>query len=122
VAALEKVRQPFDDNAMAQAAGLAALHDEAHVQKTRQNNSDGLKLFEAALREMGVEYVPSSANFILLRVGEGRRVASEMQALGVIIRPVDNYGLPEWVRISIGTPRENQRCLKALKKILRKKA
>jgi histidinol-phosphate aminotransferase len=122
VAALEKVRQPFNVNSMAQAAGLAALDDEAHVQKTRQNNSDGLKMFEAALREMGVEYVPSSANFILLRVGEGSRVTNEMQALGVIIRPVDNYGLQEWVRISIGTPRENQRCLKALKKILGKKA
>jgi histidinol-phosphate aminotransferase len=121
VAALEKVRQPFNVNSMAQAAGLAALDDEAHVQKTRQNNSDGLKMFEAALREMGVEYVPSSANFVLLRVGEGSRVAREMQALGVIIRPVDNYGLPEWVRISIGTPRENRRCLKALKKILRKR-
>jgi histidinol-phosphate aminotransferase len=122
VAALEKVRQPFNVNSMAQAAGLAALDDGAHVQKTRQNNFEGLKMFEAALREMGVEYVPSLANFILLRVGEGRRVTGEMQALGVIIRPVDNYGLPEWVRISIGTPRENQRCLKALKKILRKKA
>jgi histidinol-phosphate aminotransferase len=121
VAALEKVRQPFNVNSMAQAAGLAALDDEAHVNKTRQNNSEGLKFFEAALREMGVEYVPSSANFILLRVGEGRRVAGEMQAQGVIVRPVDNYGLPEWVRISIGTPRENQRCLKALKKTLNKK-
>jgi histidinol-phosphate aminotransferase len=122
VAALEKVRQPFNVNSLAQAAGLAALDDEAHVQKTRQNNSDGLKMLEAALREMKVEYVPSAANFVLLRVGEGRRVATEMQALGVIIRPVDNYGLPEWVRISIGTPRENQRCLKALKKVLKKKA
>jgi histidinol-phosphate aminotransferase len=121
VAALEKVRQPFNVNSLAQAGGLAALDDEAHVQKTRQNNSEGLKTFESALREMGVEYVPSSANFVLLRVGEGRRVAGEMQARGVIVRPVDNYDLPEWVRISIGAPRENQRCLKALKKILSKK-
>ena len=122
VAALEKVRQPFNVNSLAQAGGLAALDDEAHVQKTRQNNAEGLKVFQDALREMGVEYMPSSANFILLRVGEGRRVAAEMQALGVIVRPVDNYGLPEWVRISIGTPRENHRCLKGLKKILSKKA
>jgi histidinol-phosphate aminotransferase len=122
IAALEKVRQPFNVNSMAQAAGLAALDDEEHIQKTRQNNSDGLKMLESALREMGVEYVPSSANFVLLRVGVGRRVASEMQALGVIIRPVDNYDLPEWVRISIGTERENRRCLKALKKVLKKRA
>ena len=70
---------------------------------------------------MGVEFVPSSANFILLRVGEGRRIFTELQAQGIIVRPVENYGLPEWLRISIGTPPENRRCLKALRKALRKK-
>jgi histidinol-phosphate aminotransferase len=121
MAALEKIRQPFNVNSMAQAAGLAALDDEAHLQKTRQNNFQGLKIFEEALRAMGVEYVPSSANFILLRVGDGRRVFSELQAAGIIVRPMEIYGLPEWLRISIGLPRENQRCLKALQKILRKR-
>jgi histidinol-phosphate aminotransferase len=121
IAALEKIRQPFNVNSMAQAAGLAALDDEAHLRKTRQNNFAGMKMFEKALHEMGVQFVPSSANFILLRAGEGRRVVSELQSRGVIVRPMDNYGLPEWIRISIGTPRENRRCLKALKKILRKK-
>ena len=100
---------------------IAALDDEAHVQKTRQNNSEGRQFLEDALREMGVEFVPSSANFVLLRVGEARRVFSELQARGIIVRPVENYGLPEWLRISIGAPRENRRCLKALQKILRKK-
>jgi len=122
IAALEKIRQPFNVNSLAQAAGLAALDDEAHVQKTRQNNAAGLKFFQDALREMGVEFVPSSANFILLRVGDARRVYSELQARGIIVRPVENYGLPEWLRISIGTPRENRRCLRALQKILCKKA
>jgi histidinol-phosphate aminotransferase len=121
MAALEKIRQPFNVNSMAQAAGLAALDDEAHVQKTRQNNLQGRQFFEEALRQMGVEFVPSSANFILVRVGEARRVFGELQALGIIVRPMENYGLPEWLRISIGLPRENQRCLKALQKILRKK-
>jgi histidinol-phosphate aminotransferase len=121
MAALEKIRQPFNVNSMAQAAGLAALDDEAYMQKTRQNNFQGLKFFEEALRGMGVEYVPSSANFILLRVGDGRRVFSELQAAGIIVRPMEIYGLPEWLRISIGLPRENQRCLKALQKILRKR-
>ena len=121
IAALEKVRQPFNVNSLAQAAGLAALDDDAHTQKTRQNNAGGRKYLEDALREMGVEYVPSSANFILLRVGEARRVFTELQAAGIIVRPVENYGLPEWLRISIGTPRQNQRCLKALQEILRKK-
>ncbi len=121
IAALEKIRQPFNVNSMAQAAGLAALDDEAHVQKTRQNNAEGRRFLEDALRLMGVEFVPSSANFILLRVGDARRVFSELQAGGVIVRPVENYGLPEWLRISIGTPRENRRCLRALQTILRKK-
>ncbi|MGA2542164.1 MAG: histidinol-phosphate transaminase [Verrucomicrobiota bacterium] len=122
IAALEKIRQPFNVNSMAQAAGLAALDDEAHMQKTRQNNAEGLKFFENSLREMGVEFVPSSANFILVRVGDGRRVFSELQGRGIIVRPMEIYGLPEWLRISIGLPRQNQRCLKALQKILRKKS
>jgi len=122
IAALEKIRQPFNVNSMAQAAGLAALDDEAHMQKTRQNNAGGLKFFENSLREMGVEFVSSSANFILARVGDGRRVFSELQGRGIIVRPMEIYGLPEWLRISIGLPRQNQRCLKALQKILRKKS
>ena len=121
VAALEKIRQPFNVNSLAQAAGLAALDDEAHTQKTRQNNAEGLKFLEDALREMGVEFVPSSANFVLLRVGEARRVFTELQSQGIIVRPVENYGLPEWLRISIGTPPQNRRCLRALQRILRKK-
>jgi histidinol-phosphate aminotransferase len=120
MAALEKIRQPFNVNSLAQAGGLAALDDEAHTQKTRQNNAEGRKFLEDALREMGVEFVPSSANFILLRVGEARRIFTELQARGIIVRPVENYGLPEWLRISIGTPAQNRRCLKALQKILRK--
>jgi histidinol-phosphate aminotransferase len=120
IAALEKVRQPFNVNSLAQAGCLAALDDDAHTQKTRQNNADGLKFIEATLGKMGVEYVPSAANFVLFRVGEGRRVFSELQAAGVIVRPVENYGLPEWLRVSIGTPRENRRFVKALQKILPK--
>jgi len=91
------------------------------VQKTRQNNADGLKFFENAFREMALQFVPSSANFILVRVGDGRGIFTQLQALGVIVRPMDNYGLPEWVRISVGLPRENQRCLQSLRKILGRK-
>jgi histidinol-phosphate aminotransferase len=118
IAALEKIRQPFNVNSLAQAAGLAALDDEQHVRKTRQNNLAGLNLFAAAFREMGIEFVPSSANFILVKVGQGRSVFAALQARGIIVRPVDIYQLPQWIRISIGTPRENQRCLSALKAIL----
>ena len=120
IAELEKIRQPFNVNAIAQAGALAALDDTAHAAKTRKGNSRGLKFYARAFRKLGLEFVPSSANFILVRVGDGSRVFKEMQGLGVIVRPMGGYQLPEWVRISIGTPKENQRCLEALKTALAK--
>ena len=121
VAALEKIRQPFNINLLAQTAALAALDDDGHVRKTRQNNFAGLDFFNRAFRDLELEYVPSSANFILVRVGEGQKVFDVMQKQGVIVRPMGGYQLPEWIRISVGTPEENERCLGALKDALNKK-
>jgi histidinol-phosphate aminotransferase len=118
IAELEKIRQPFNINAIAQAGALAALDDTAHADKTRRINSRGLKLYAREFRKLGLEFLPSSANFILVRVGDGRRVFNELQKLGVIVRPMGGYQLPEWVRISVGTPTENQRCLEALKSVM----
>jgi histidinol-phosphate aminotransferase len=118
VAALEKVRQPFNANLLAQTAALAALDDDEHVQRTRQNNFSGLEFFARASRELKLEYVPSFANFILIRVGEGQKVFDAMQKLGVITRPMGGYQLPEWIRISVGTRAENERCLASLKSVL----
>jgi histidinol-phosphate aminotransferase len=120
IAEFEKIRQPFNINAVAQAGALAALDDTAHAEKTRRINSRGLKFYARAFRKLGLEFIPSSANFILVRVGEGQRVFNEMQRLGVIVRPMGGYQLPEWIRISIGTPKENKRCLEALKTALAK--
>jgi histidinol-phosphate aminotransferase len=120
IAELEKVRQPFNVNAIAQAGALAALDDIAHAEKTRRINSRGLKFYGRAFRKLGLPFIPSSANFVLVRVGDGQRVFKEMQGLGVIVRSMVGYQLPEWVRISIGTPKENQRCLEALKTALAK--
>jgi histidinol-phosphate aminotransferase len=117
-AALEKIRQPFNVNLLSQVAALAALDDEAHVRKTRENNFTGLEFFAKAFRELKLEYVPSAANFVLVRVGDGGKVFQAMQQLGVITRPMAGYQLPEWIRISIGTPQENARCLEAIKKSL----
>jgi histidinol-phosphate aminotransferase len=119
IAALEKIRQPFNINSLAQAAGLAALDDTAHVKKTRQNNARGRKFWESALSAMGVEFVPSSANFILARVGQGSEVFDALQRRGIITRPMGGYQLPEWIRISIGTPAENRRCARELRAIIR---
>ncbi len=118
IAELEKVRQPFNINAVAQAAALAALDDNAHAAKTKRINARGLKLYARAFRKLGLEFVPSFANFILVRVGDGQRVFNELQKLGVIVRPMASYQLPEWIRISVGTPKENQRCLEALKTVI----
>jgi histidinol-phosphate aminotransferase len=118
VFALEKVRQPFNINLLAQTAALAALDDDEHVRKTRSNNFGGLQFFEKAFRSLKLEFVPSSANFILVRVGDGKKIFDSMQKLGVITRPMGGYLLPEWIRISVGTPKENERSLEALKKSL----
>jgi histidinol-phosphate aminotransferase len=116
ISALEKIRQPFNVNLLSQTAALAALDDDEHVRKTRANNFGGLQFFAKAFRELKLEYIPSFANFILVRVGEGQKVFDAMQKQGVIVRPMGGYQLPEWIRISIGTPKENERCLGALKK------
>jgi histidinol-phosphate aminotransferase len=121
IAALEKIRQPFNINLLAQTAALAALDDAKHVRKTRQNNFAGLEFFERAFRDLKLEIVPSHANFILVRVGEGQKIFKAMQKQGVIVRPMGGYQLPEWIRISIGTPQENERCLGVLKTALGKK-
>jgi histidinol-phosphate aminotransferase len=115
ITALEKVRQPFNINSIAQAGALAALTDGEHITRTRQNNAAGLKWFERALTELKLEFIPSEANFVLVRVGDGQGVFDRMQKRGVIIRPMGGYDLPEWIRISIGTPEQNERCLNALK-------
>jgi histidinol-phosphate aminotransferase len=120
VSALEKVRQPFNINAPAQAGALAALDDTEHVARTRQNNRQGLRLFEESFRDLGLEFIPSEANFILVHVGDGQKVMTELQKLGIITRPMAGYQLPEWIRISVGTPAENARCIAALRSAVRR--
>jgi histidinol-phosphate aminotransferase len=119
ITVLEKIRQPFNINSIAQAGALAALDDADHMRRTRENNSTGLKLYEDTFKELGLEFVPSAGNFILVRVGEGQRIFEALQKLGVIVRPMSGYQLPEWIRISVGTPEENARCLKALETIVK---
>lgn len=120
IAALEKVRQPFNVNLIAQAAALAALDDTAHLTKAKANNTAGLEFFSQEFKRLGLEFVPSQTNFILVKVGDGMGVFQSMQKSGVIVRPVANYQLPEFIRITVGLPEENRRCLEALKKALKR--
>ena len=117
-ASMEKVRQPFNINSVAQEAAMAALDDIKHIKKTRKVNSKGISYFEKEFKRLNLEYVPTYANFILVKVNDGQRVFNEMQKLGVITRPMGGYSLPEWIRITVGTPDENERCIKALEKVL----
>ena len=100
---------------MAQAAALAAIDDTDHLEATRSNNAVGLEFFEQTLSELNIETVASHANFILANVGDGASTFQKLQERGVITRPMAGYQLPEWIRISIGTPAENERCLAALR-------
>lgn len=118
VATLERVRQPFNINALAQAAALAALEDVEHRESTKANNRAGLEFYRRELAALGLEVVPSAANFVLVRVGDGQRVFADLQKRGIIVRPMSGYGLPQFIRISIGTSAENARCLAALRELL----
>lgn len=115
---LNKVRQPFNVNAMAQAAALAALDDITHVVETYEMVEQGIRFFENELPKLGIETVPTGANFIFCKTGNGREVFHNLQRRKVIVRPMDPYGLPEYIRITIGSPEHNQKVLDALKEVL----
>jgi len=111
---LNRVRLPFNVSTIAQAAACAALADVAFVQRSYALNRDQLQRVSAALRAMDLTVVNSFANFVLVRVGPAARVYHELLLRGVIVRPVAGYGLPEWLRVSIGLPDENTRLLQVL--------
>lgn len=115
---LHKCRQPFNTNSIAQAGAIAGLGDDEHQQRTRDLNDEGLAFLQQSFSEMGLEYVPSFANFVLVKVGDGDAVFSAMLKKGVIIRAMRAYKLPEWVRISVGTMPQNRRCIDTLREAL----
>jgi histidinol-phosphate aminotransferase len=118
VEVLNRIRQPFNVNSLAQVAALAALDDDEHVERTRANNRDGLAYLRAACDRLKRPYVPSWANFLLIDVGDGARVYEALLRLGVIVRPMDVYGLPHHLRVTVGTPAENARFVECLEAVL----
>lgn len=115
---LEKPRQPFNVNRMAQIAACAALDDQDFVKRCRRIYKLGAERIMERCEKLGLEFEPPAANFILIKVGNGAEVFCELQKLGVIVRPMAGYQLPEWIRVSIGTEEENRRFLDALEKVL----
>lgn len=119
ISAMEKVRQPFNVNLLAQAAATAALRDKKFLQKTRKVVLTGKDYLYRELKNMGLAFVPSVANFVLIDVGrDGVSVFKSLLKRGVIIRDMKQYGLKNFIRVTIGTEKENIKFIKALKAVL----
>jgi len=115
---LNRVRHPFNVNAPALAAAEAALDDVEFLARSYALNSAGMAQLVAGLDEAGIETVPSRGNFLLAKVGDAARINTELLKRGVIVRPVANYGLPEFLRVSVGLAGQNARFLEALSVVL----
>ncbi len=115
---MNRVRQPFNVNSVAQAAAAAALADDAFVRQTHEMNQRGMEQITAGLRQLGLEYIPSCGNFISFHVGDGMKIYRRLLELGVIVRPVANYEMAQYLRVSIGTGPENQKFLAALRQAI----
>ncbi len=115
---LNRVRQPFNVNSMAQAAAVAALRDGMFVKKTFELNQRGMLQVTEGLHKLGLTYIPSFANFVTFKVNQAAAIFQRLLQLGVIVRPIANYDMADWLRVSIGLESENAKFLSALEKAI----
>ncbi len=116
---LNRVRQPFNVNTLAQLAGIAALRDEEHVERSREFNRRGMQQLIAGFDRLGLDWIPSVGNFICVDCGRpAQPVYQALLELGVIVRPIANYGMPEHLRVSVGLEAENARFLTSIERVL----
>lgn len=115
---LNRVRQPFNVNSLAQAAAMEALVDEAFLEHCLDINEAGMDQLTEGFKRLGVDYIPSHGNFVCCRVGNATAMYRRLLQQGVIVRPVANYGLPEHLRVSVGLESENKKFLRALEHAL----
>jgi histidinol-phosphate aminotransferase len=116
---LDRIRQPFNVNSLAQVGAIAALDDHGHLENTLNTVWQGMDFLTEALEKMGLKVMPSDTNFILVDIGrDAQTVYERMLRQGVIIRTMSVYGLPNHIRITVGLPEENSRCIEALQKAL----
>lgn len=113
---MNRVRQPFNCNNLALAAATAALDDHEFVERSYALNRAGMEQILAGLGRFGFSHIPSHGNFVTFRAGDAATVNQKLLKQGVIVRPVAGYGMPEWLRVTIGTELENRRFLEALEK------
>jgi histidinol-phosphate aminotransferase len=118
---MNRVRQPFNVNSLAQVAAIAALEDTEHLRMSQENNSSGLKYLFGELKRLNYECVPTEANFFLVKVGDGRAVYDALLAKGVIVRSMHGFGLGEYIRVTVGLPEENRRFIEAFKDVVSQK-
>ena len=118
IALMQRVRQPFNVNAPAQWAALAALDDTEHVRRSLGVNQQGVKYLQTEFARLGLSYVPSQANFILVRVSNGHEVFQRLLQQGVIVRPMVGYKFPEHVRVTVGSMAQNQKLIGALERLI----
>lgn len=117
---MNRIRPPFNMNSLAQAAACAAIDDEAFLRTVYEANRAGLATFEALFTRLGLTFIPSTANFMLVRVGDkAASINTELLKRGIIVRPVTSYGLPEWLRVSVGSSAENARFAEAFEQALK---
>ena len=115
---LQKTREPFNTNGLVQAGAVAALADDAHQAETKRITDEGRNYLEREFAALGLRFVPSVANFVLVDVGDGKAIFKAMLKKGVIVRALGGYKLPEWVRISVGTMEQNRQCIAALREAM----
>ncbi len=118
VSVLQKTRQPFNVNGIAQAGALAGLADEEHQKTTKEITDAGRAYLQAEFAALGLQFVPSFANFVLVHVGNGKEVFRDLLKTGIIVRDMTSYELPEWIRVSVGLPEQNERFIAELRKVL----
>lgn len=116
---LNKVRQPFNTNSLAQIAALTSLGDREYIKRNRKSNKEGREYFYKNFHEMGLQYTPSEANFVLVKVGDGKDIYKRLLKKGIIVRPMGGYGLPEYIRVTIGLPIENKKFIKVFKEVIK---
>ncbi len=117
---LNRIRQPFNASLPAQAAAAAALEDDEFLEETLRVVHEGVDYLRAALTEMGLECLPTQANFLMFRVsGDARRIFEALLDRGVIVRPLTSYGYPDRIRVNAGQPEENLRFIEALRQVLK---
>lgn len=118
IQALQKVRQPFNVNLLAQVGGIAALDDGEFVQRSRELCRRERDYVEGVCRELGLPFIPTTTNFMLIRVGNGAEITQALMQRGVIVRAMDSYQLPEYIRLTFGTHEENVRFVNELRQLL----